>query len=123
VIAHNPVMFHGRPSGKRIVWIPTFGGEGARPSHRARLALIQGLRFWQMLRDDLIDLGAYVRAVTQQVRRVDVERGGAELGGVPKSWPRRPRLRLSSRIQEIKRTLGRANPPSTRSTPRKPSRG
>jgi len=122
LIAHSPVMFRGEMKGKSIQMVPHFAGDGTRPEHRERLALIHGLKFWRALRDDLLDLRDYVFATTQQVRRMDAKSRGAELIGVPQSWPHKPRLRLPLRHREIEKNLAAAVPRPKRRIRRRSSR-
>jgi hypothetical protein len=123
LLAHNPVMFSGKPKGKRgVVWVPSFGGYSTRPLHKKRLELIGGLRFWRTLRNDLLALSDYVKDVFEQGRRLDVESRGAELMDVPKTWPGRPRLRSLKHLREIDQMSRPALPRAKRRNRRKASR-
>jgi hypothetical protein len=122
LIAHNPISFSARQKGKKLEWIPIFGGQGTRAQSRRKLELIGGLGFWRALRNDLLRLGQYVRDINDQVRRLRTEAVGAELIGVQKTWPGRPRLRSLPRLQAIEKTLTQAPPKSGRRNQKKPSR-
>ncbi len=114
IIAHTPIMFRGRQKGKALQFIPAFGAHSTKLIHKRRLSLIKNLRFWNTLRNDLFNLKDYVDALNQQVRRLDVESRGAEMVGVPHTWPSKPRLRSVRRIQEIDQILKPEVPPPKR---------
>jgi hypothetical protein len=93
IIAHNTIMFRGIDvKGNRIISVPAFGSDITRPIHRARLKEIK-FGFWAILRTDILVLSDYVEALNQQILRIDSEAANAELVGVPKTWPDKPRLR------------------------------
>lgn len=129
LIAHSPIMFsywyslkRGKLSGK---WVPEFSGHGTRPIHRKKLDHIASLRFWEMLRDDLVRLSQYVSALNVQIHRLAYAAHGAELADAPKTLPYRPRLPSLQRVREINRLVnmeGRVAGPLKRRRPRRASR-
>jgi hypothetical protein len=122
LLAHNPVMFRAQQKGKKLVRVASFGGYSTRPGQRARLELMGGLSLWRTIRNDLLNLSAYVGAVHVRIQQLMIESTGASLIGVPNSWPERPRLRSLPRLQEIERRSTPARPKPKRRTRRRPSR-
>jgi hypothetical protein len=122
LIAHNPISFFAKPTGKNIKWTARFGGQGTRPLSRQKLELIGGLGFWRALRNDLLSLALYVEGINNKVRRLQVESYGAQFIGVPKTWPGKPRLRSLPRLLAIERTLTPVPPKLGQRNRRKPSR-
>lgn len=119
IVAHNTVMFRGvGVKGKRIISVPQFGSDVTRPIHRAKLAHIRR-GFWATLRSDLLALSDYVESLNCQVQRLDVEARDANLIGVPKTLPGRPRLRSLRLIESINQTLTKASPVPKRRKPRR----
>lgn len=123
LLAHNPVTFRGMQVGKTIRFVPAFGGESTRPIHRQRLAMVEGLRFWRRLRNDLIKLSDYVNALAHHVLRVSYASRGANYMNVPKTLPGRPRLPSLKHIREIHRILSAASAMPKRRTRKRPLRG
>ena len=70
--------------------VPGFGGHAIRQSARTRLAMIEGISFWNSLRNDFFSLSDYVGAVGLQLRRLGAESDQVNLVGAPSSWPKRP---------------------------------
>jgi hypothetical protein len=122
LIAHSPVMFQYAEKGKRRGLFPVFGGHSLRPVHKTRLDLIEGLGFWQMLRDDLLRLTAYVDGVTFWIAEMDAQSHDTELLGSPGAWPRRPRLPSFARLLAIEAQLEQAARRAKRPRRRRPSR-
>jgi hypothetical protein len=106
ILAHTPVTFRFRAPERKFV--PSFGGHSTKVVHSRRLELIDGLRFWQALRDDLLKLSAYVDHAVQQIEKMDAARRGADLVGSPEAWSGRPRLRSLRRLREIESQLSQA---------------
>lgn len=107
VLAHNPVMFRGVLRDGKIVMDPRFGGVSTKAVHMARLRLTGGLRFWQLVRDDLLRLSDYVSGVAVQIPRLDCARRGVDLVDEPRTSPDRPRLPSLARIRAIDSQLNR----------------
>lgn len=122
IVAHAPIKFAMEKNGAKFVQTPHFAGHGVRPAHQSHLALIEGINFWRMIRDDLFSLFEYVERVNIQVQRIDCEKRGAELLNAPKSWPDRPRLRSLPHLHAIEKKMGQLAQKPKRRTRRRPSR-
>jgi hypothetical protein len=122
IVAHAPISFTVEKSGAKFVSAPRFAGRGVRPAHQSHLALIKGMSFWRMIRDDLFSLFEYVEHVNLQVQRIDYGRRGIELLNAPESWPDRPRLRSLPHLLAIEKKMGQLAQKPKRRPRRRPSR-
>jgi hypothetical protein len=49
IIAHNSIMFELQIEGRAVEWVPSFGGRGTRPLHKAPLGSYRRLGFLETL--------------------------------------------------------------------------
>ncbi len=129
VIVHAPMQFShpfAEIFGDHIPPpIPKIGSVSTKPVHTRRLRLIKSVRFWKMLRNDLLNLKDYVGFTTRQIAWREYERQkDAPVLGVLRAWPRRPRLPSIRKIKMIEQSLKHLNraPIKRRKRPR-PSGG
>ena len=86
--------------------------------------MIEGLRFWHRLRDDLIKLSEYVSDLAHHVLRVSYASKGAHYMNVPNTLPERPRLPSLKQIRQMHHeSMSSASSTPKRRTRKRPSRG
>jgi hypothetical protein len=109
LIVHSPMKFSFvLKDGKMLTPSPRMGSDSTKPIDRRRLRLIENLRFWKGIRNDLLNLSDYVDFVCRQIAWREYEqRNGAPIPGARRAWPRRPKLPSVHQIYAIRKTIDR----------------
>ena len=106
IVAHVPISMHMKMTKGVLKWEASFSGSGVRPAQKAKVDLIPNLKFWAMVRNDILNLSTYVGTVVDKIYLMEVERKGASNhSSRTVAWPNRPKLPSVLRLQEIKKHL------------------
>jgi len=128
IVVHSPVTFRAElpPSEppSQVKFVPTFGGTATRIEHSKRLDEIKGLKLWRGLRDDILKLVDYLRALNMLFFSPAFSpKGQTKSSFRLPPLPRKPRLQSLARFQSIASRLSQEAQKQAQRTRKKPSRG